>query len=430
MNNIVKKVYSDYLRETFYYATHKSGLRIVFVPKKLSTMYAILGVGYGSVDSAFRCNGENECVGIPDGIAHYLEHKMFESEDGSDAFASFSEYGANANAFTTNNLTAYLFSCTSNFEQSLSVLLDFVQKPYFTHENVEKERGIISEEIEMYEDDPYSSLHYGMLELLYFNHPVRINVAGTVESVSRIEPGHLYRCYNAFYCHDNMVLSVSGDTDIETILDICDKCIPCSKKMSVQRARIDEPEQANLKRCAICRPVSQPLFCIGIKDRPDEDSRERAKRSIACSLIMDVLFGSSSEFFTELYSQGIINSMSCGYDCMLNYAFGYLVGEGKDPEKVYSRFSETVNRMLDHGIDRQDFDRMKKVSAASFVKNFDSTESIATDALYMALDGISPHEYADLIFEVDYEYTSEIAKSMFSCEKCVMMTVNPPDKGE
>ena len=218
MTNQVDKIYSDFLRETFYYVRHKSGLRIVFVPKDFTSYYAMLGVNYGSVDSSFRYGDENSFTKVPDGIAHYLEHKMFENEDGTDAFAVFSKNGANANAFTTNNLTAYLFSCTSNFEENLTALLEFVRNPFFTEENVEKERGIIAEEIEMYDDDPYSALHYGMLGLLYQNHPIKINVAGTVESVGEITPDHLYRCYNAFYRLENMVLSVSGNTDIDSVL--------------------------------------------------------------------------------------------------------------------------------------------------------------------------------------------------------------------
>ena len=428
MSNKVEKVYSDYLRETFYYATHRSGLRIMFVPKKFTSYYALLGVGYGSVDSSFMCNGEGDFIRVPDGIAHYLEHKMFECEDGTDAFAVFSKLGANANAFTTNNLTAYLFSCTSNFEESLTQLIKFVREPYFTEENVEKERGIISEEIEMYEDDPYSALHYGMLDLLYHTHPVRINVAGTVESVSEITAEHLYRCYSAFYTPDNMILAVSGDTDIDSILRICDKVLTENETSSLTRADISEPKEVRAARSVEHRPVSKPLFCIGIKDMVLSDPRERARRTIAVSIVMDALFGPSSEFFSELYSDGRINSMSSGYDSMLNYAFGYLIGECADPESVYSAFRETVGRLEREGLNRSDFERIKKVSLANFVKNFDSTESIATEGLYLAIDGVMPHDYAQLLFDADYEYALGISAELFSEPHCAMMSVLPQQK--
>ncbi len=430
MINRIEKIYSEYLRETFYYVTHKSGLRILFVPKRLTSFYALLGVGYGSVDSSFRCNGEESFIKVPDGIAHYLEHKMFESADGTDAFSVFSALGANANAFTTNNLTAYLFSCTENFEESLALLLRFVREPYFTEENVEKERGIISEEIEMYEDDPYSALHCGMLELLYHEHPVRINVAGTVGSVSNITAEHLYRCYNAFYDLENMVLAVSGDTDIDRVIGVCDEVICGQGHFGTERAPINEPAEVRAHRGKEYRPISKPLFCIGIKDMPEPDPRERAKRTIALSIVVDAMFGPSSDFFSELYSDGRVNSMSCGYDSMLNYAFSYIIGEGEDPEAVYSAFRDTVGRMKKEGLDRADFDRIKKVSVSNFVKNFDSTESIATEGLYLMLDGIKPHEYADLLFEVDYDYAIRAAEVAFDEPRCAMMTVFPKRKDD
>ena len=427
-NTIIKKVYSSYLKETFVYATHKSGLRIVFVPKKLSTYYAVLGVGYGSVDSCFRIAGNAETISVIDGTAHYLEHKMFEDEGNVDAFSQFSALGANANAFTTNNLTAYLFSCTSNFSANLGVLLDFVRKPYFTDENVEKERGIINEEIEMYEDDPYTTLHYGMLGLLYHTHPVKTNVAGTVESVSAITSSHLYDCYNAFYRLDNMILSVCGDTDIDTILEVCDRCIEEDSESVIHRIAVNEPYEVRDSRGTESCLVSNPLFCIGIKDIPDKDPLERAKRTIAASILVDAMFGPSSEFFSKLYSRGVINSMSCGYDSMINYAFSYIIGECKDSELVYKEFRRTVEKISTEGLNKDDFLRIKKVSIANFVKNFDSTESIANDAVYLHFDGITPDEYAELLLKADYDCVCDMIEEFFDESRCAMMTVLPKAK--
>jgi len=424
--NEIKEIYDEYLREKIYFATHKSGLRVIFVPKKFTSYYALLGVKYGSVDSQFMCEKEQEHTKVPDGIAHYLEHKMFENEDGSDAFAAFSKYGASANAFTTHNLTAYLFSCTSHFEESLCELIRFVRAPYFTDENVEKERGIIAEEIEMYEDDPYSALHYGMLDLLYENNPVKINVAGTVKTVSQITPAHLYRCYNAFYTPDNMVLSVSGDTDIDTIMSICDKmlsddCVPSS----VVRATVLEPDAVREKRGIKRMPVSNPLFCIGLKDKVADEAKERVKRSVAGAMLMDMLFGASSDFFSMLYNNGTISSMSCGYDSMLNYAFGYIIGESVDCEKVYRAFRETAECAIEKGLHQKDFERIKKVTLSNFVKAFDSTESIATEALYMELEGVGIDEYSSIIHEISIEYVSSLATELLNESRASMMTVLP-----
>lgn len=429
--NEIKEIYDEYLKERIYFATHKSGLRIIFVPKKFTSYYALLGVRYGSVDSLFKCDDESDYVKVPDGIAHYLEHKMFENEDGSDAFVAFSRFGASANAFTTHNLTAYLFSCTSNFEESLSELIRFVRAPYFTQENVEKERGIICEEIEMYEDDPYSSLHYGMLELLYVNNPVKINVAGTVKTVGEISPQHLYRCYNAFYTLDNMVLSVSGDTDINTILSVCDRMLEeDSKRCTAESARIIEPDAVKEKRGAISKPVSNPLFCIGLKDNVALEPKERLKRSIAGAILMDMLFGSSSDYFSKLYNEGTVSSMSCGYDSMINYAFGYIIGESVDCEKVYNEFRVTASNAVTSGLLASDFERIKKVTLSNFVKTFDSTESIATEALYMELEGVGIDNYASIIHEIDLEYVSSLANELLSEERAAMMTVIPSKNQE
>ncbi len=424
--NEIKEIYNEYLKEKFYFATHKSGLRVIFVPKKFASFYAIYGTKYGSVDSEFMCEGEDTFTKVPDGIAHYLEHKMFEDECGEDAFAMFSKYGASANAFTTHNLTAYLFSCTSEFEHNLRALLSFVNKPYFTEQTVEKERGIISEEIEMYEDDPYSALHYGMLELLYENNPVKINVAGTVDSVREITARHLYRCYNAFYTPQNMVLSVSGDTDINTVLSVCDEILCDGKSTAkVKRAEFEEPDSVCLSRRSITRPVSQPLFCIGIKDKVCTNARERVKRSIAGAIFMDMVYGSSSDFFSELYNSGKVNSMSCGYDSMINYAFAYIIGEGKDPESVYACFESMTHDVIEQGIDVQNFNRIKKVTVSNYVKGFDNTENIATEALYMELEGVSISDYPDLIQEVDAEYVYRVACEMMADDHFCMMTVIP-----
>ena len=427
--NDIKEIYDDYLKEKFFYTRHKSGLEIIFVPKKFSTYYALLGTRYGSVDSCFRYENEDTITKVPDGIAHYLEHKMFESPDGADAFERFSELGANANAFTTHNLTAYLFSCTSMFEESLLHLLSFVSEPYFTDENVEKERGIIAEEIEMYEDDPYSSLNHEILQLLYKNNPVRIGVAGTVESVSEITPELLYKCYNAFYTPSNMILSVCGDTNMELILSVCDKVFGNITDFSVERCTYEEQNEVFQKRKEIKKSVSKPLFCIGIKDTVLSDAVQNTKKSVTVGMMMDMLFGSSSPFYVKMYSESLISSMNCGYDYGRDYAFGYLIGECESADKVYSEFRHCVDRVGSE-LTEADFNRIKKVTMSNFVKTFDNTENIATDALCMKIDGIDIYNYADVIASIDFEYVKDVAKDFFSEKRCAMMTVIPQESRE
>ncbi len=222
MRNEILCMENKDLGEKCYFARHKSGLPIYVFPKKLSTYYAIFATRYGANDSCFAAKDGDPLLEVPDGIAHFLEHKMFESPDGEDAFFKFGKTGAYANAFTSSTMTAYLFSCTESFRESLEILLDFVQTPHFTRENVDKEMGIIAQEIRMYEDNPSSAMYRGLMQAMYREHPIRRSVAGTVESISEITPELLYACYRAFYHPENMALIVCGDVTAEEVLKIAE----------------------------------------------------------------------------------------------------------------------------------------------------------------------------------------------------------------
>ena len=219
--------------EKYYFLQHKSGLGVYVVPKKMSTSYAIFGTKFGSIDNRFVLDGKE--IILPDGIAHFLEHKMFEQEDGTDAFLRYAKTGANANAYTTFERTCYLFSATSKFYESLEILLDFVSHPYFTDATVQKEMGIIGQEIRMYDDNPGWQLYFGMLTGLYHNNTVRIDTAGTTETIAEITPELLHTAYRAFYNPHNMLLCVCGDIDPEKVEEICDRLLPVSEKPEVKR---------------------------------------------------------------------------------------------------------------------------------------------------------------------------------------------------
>ena len=220
------KTHYDTLGETVYSATHKSGLRVILIKKEgFKKSYATFSTKYGSINTQFVVPGENEVTSVIDGIAHFLEHKVFEQPDGTNAFNDFSKYGANANAFTSFGVTNYLYSCTDHFYENLEILLNFVQTPYFTEENVEKEKGIIAQEIRMYEDDAEQTCMYNCLEAMYENHPIRINIAGTVDEIMKTTPELLYKCYNTFYHPSNMALICVGDLDENKIGEYVEKCI-------------------------------------------------------------------------------------------------------------------------------------------------------------------------------------------------------------
>lgn len=239
--DLIKEVKSERLGDKYYEIKHPSGLKIFVYPKERNnSTYAVFGTRYGSIDNCFRVNGETHRV--PAGIAHYLEHKLFESADG-DAFARYAKTGASANAYTSFDMTCFLFSCTENVYDSLEILLDFVQSPYFTEQTVQKEQGIIGQEIKMYEDDPQWRVLFNLLESLYRTHPVKTDIAGTVESIAQITPELLYECYHTFYNLNNMVLSIAGDVDLNRILQLCDRMLKPSKPVAVERIFDPEPDE-------------------------------------------------------------------------------------------------------------------------------------------------------------------------------------------
>ena len=233
---IEKRIFeSPLLGERYEIFKHPSGLDIYVFPKKLTTAYAVFGVKYGSIHNSFTLPDGTDST-VPDGVAHFLEHKLFANEDGSDSFEKFSEFGSDANAYTSFNRTAYLFSCTENFEKSLEELLRFVTHPHFTSKNVASEVGIIAEEIKMYDDSPSDRCFYGMLEGMYEHHSIKRNICGSVESISKITHQTLYDCYNTFYNLNNMVLAVAGNTCIEEVLEVADKVLkPVEGKMAQRK---------------------------------------------------------------------------------------------------------------------------------------------------------------------------------------------------
>ena len=255
--NIIEKT-TDF-GEKYYYTKHKSGLDIYVIPKDFKTSFAMFSTKYGAIDNCFKLAGEENFHEVPDGIAHYLEHKMFENEDGVDTFSRFAKYGANANAFTSGTMTSYLFSCTDHLKENLEILLDYVSKPYFTPENVEKERGIIGQEIRMYEDNPGSAIYYNLLEALYEKHQTRVNVAGTIESIAKITPELLYDCYYTFYNFSNMTLCVSGRADMGMVLEVVDRILPEREQKTIIRNYYDEKPEVYRKRVSAEFEVAKPI---------------------------------------------------------------------------------------------------------------------------------------------------------------------------
>ena len=263
------KTYYDKFKETLYFGTHDSGLKVYVMPKMgYSKCYAIIGTHFGSIDSVFTVAGEAEQTILPDGVAHFLEHKMFEQPDGGNVFGEFAKYGANANAFTSNTMTAYLFECTENPVENLKILLDYVSKPYFTEENVAKEQGIIGQEIKMYDDDPDWRCAINLLGAMYENHPIKNDIAGSVESIAKIDKDLLYKCYDNFYNMANMILFVIGDINEQDMGNCVEEMIKSYKILDNLPIRDygNEPKRVLKNTIHQTMDVSVPSFMLGYKD--------------------------------------------------------------------------------------------------------------------------------------------------------------------
>lgn len=421
------KIENKSIGETLYFGTHESGLGIFVVPKKnFSKKYAIIGAKIGSIDNTFIPNGEKDLITVPDGIAHFLEHKMFEMSDGSDAFAKFSKYGANANAFTSFTNTCYLFSCTDNFYESFEHLLNYVKSPYFTDANVEKEKGIIGQEIRMYDDDGEWRVMFNLLSALYKDFPVRIDIAGTIESISHIQPDVLYKCYNTFYDPSNMVLCVAGDVDEEKVLEITDKImgdkITGSKAKSVYPS---EQESVFKKKIEQKLSVSAPLFDIGFKDTDKMSGNDILKNEIAVKIILSSVASKSSDLYERLYNDGLIND-EFSYDYMYEeeYACAIIGGESKEPETVYN---EVIKYFKEKGrIDADEFDRAKKSIWGAYLRTFNDVEGICSSMVRNALKGVNWFDFSSIFDSVTLSFVNEKYTKLFcDDEKQALSIVYP-----
>lgn len=367
--------------EKYYYTKHKSGLDVYVIPKNHGTGYAVFGTKFGSIDNHFKVNGEE--VRVPDGIAHFLEHKMFENEDGVDTFKKYAKYGANANAYTSSDITVYLFSATSNLTENLEILLDFVSHPYFTKETVDKEQGIIGQEIRMYDDNPNWRLYFNMLRGLYKNHPVNIDTAGTVETIAEITAETLHKTYNAFYNLHNMALCVCANVKPEEVEAVCDKVLKKADEICVERIYPDEPLEAASAEICERMQVSKPMFAVGIKDPVQFECGDAlARKSAEMSIILKILFGKASDFYSKNYESGLINSsFSAGFDAHCAFSYSELSGTSDEPDKAYEEIKKEINRYKKKGIEEEEFLRAKRALYASSVRVFDSTDDIANSFL-------------------------------------------------
>ena len=420
---------SERLQETYDLYHHPSGLDIYIFPKQMTTTFAMFATRFGSVDRDFRLvdDLDGKTIRVPAGVAHFLEHKMFANEDGVDSFERFSAYGADANAYTAHNRTVYLFGCTENFDESLVELLRFVTQPYFTDESVAKERGIIAQEIKMYDDDPYERCFTELLRCLYHVHPVRENICGTVKSIREITAQTLMDCYRVFYNLSNMALVICGNVNADEILAIADRELPTQVPVQIVRAMPEEPNTICRSRFEMAMQVAKPIFNIGFKDVGHLLSpMERQRREAVMSILNEMLFSRSGELFNSLFESGKISpGFSYGYSMSDGFSFNSLSGEAEDPEAVLREILDYIEDKKRTGLDPRTFARCKRVMCAEYVKDFDSTEEIAGDLLGYVFDEGEMFTYGELLSRVTQEDTERLLQEVFDPMRVCMAVIVP-----
>ncbi len=427
---VITEKYNHDIEEMYYKIAHKSGLDIYVLPKKLTTAYALFGTRFGAIDNRFCVEGQGETISVPDGVVHFLEHKLFENEDGSDTNERFARLGASANAFTSADMTAYEFSCTESFYPALAVLLDYVTHPYFTDENVEKEQGIIGQEIRGCEDNPNRCLYYKLLELLYERNNVRLNICGTVESISEITPDVLYSCYRTFYRLSNMALVVCGAIDHERVLEVADATLPVQEEVKIDRYYEAEPKNIVAPYAELKMGVARPLFAIGYKDNDYiPEGKEALRRLLTMRVLSELLFGTSTDFYGEMYADGLINSkFSAGYESLYTAGYYLVMGESDRPDEVQARLAARITSAKAAHPSHQDFERTKRAIYADVIRGFDSSESIAYEMLNNLFYGIDLLEVGGELTSLTYEETMTLLDAFFDPALCAMATVRPLDE--
>ena len=402
---------------------HRSGLDIYICEMPgFSSVEALFGTKYGSVNTMFRQKGDADFTTVPEGIAHFLEHKLFENED-CDVFELYAKTGASGNAFTSFDKTAYLFSCSKNYQESLRILLDFVQKPYFTKETVDKEQGIIGQEIKMTNDNPEWRVFFNMLRCMYHEHPVKIDIAGTVESIAKIDADLLYKCYYTFYNLNNMVLSIAGNISADEVLAICDECLKDCDDKGLETVFPDESDTIVKSEIREKQPVGAPIFNLGYKCGacPGE---ERLRKTMVASIVSSLLSDASSDMYQRLLKAGIINS-SFGTEVFTGDGYFTVIfsGESGSPEKVRDAVADEVDRMLSEGICEKDFQRIKKSTYGMFVRELNNVEAVANLMMNSHMDGVGPYDAINVISGITSEDALAFMKNELRRDRLVMSVI-------
>lgn len=420
----MKKTYYERLGESVFRETLPNGLRVCVVPKdEYARSYAFFATRYGGMDTRFQLDGK--WLDTPAGIAHYLEHKMFDTKEGN-ALQRLAQNGAEPNAFTSNALTGYYFDSTTHFEENLEILLSFVSIPYFTDESVAKEQGIIGQEIRMIEDNPDWQIYTRMMQSLYATSTARTSIAGTVESISHITAKTLYDCHKAFYAPSNMVLTVVGNVDPVRVAELARRVLPKEGGPEIPRDYGREGEAVAQKRTSLSMEVSAPQFLTGFKCRPVEDGESYLRMAAIGEMACDILLGDSSPLYLRLYDQGLINTSFGGaYEMMPGVAYLYAGGDSKDAPAVMDAICAEAERLGREGVDEAFYERIKRAAFGSSLRGLNSFENIAVSLTEGDFHGYDPFRFPQVFDSITREDIETFLRENITPERAVLSEIVP-----
>jgi len=414
-----------HIGEQMYTGKLPNGLSVFVVPKRgFHKSYAFFATDYGGADRRFKLAGK--WTDTPAGVAHFLEHKMFDTENGN-ALETLSANGASPNAYTSTETTAYYFECIDKFPENLGTLLSFVSVPYFTDESVEKEQGIIAQEIRMTEDDPDFCLYYGFLKSLYKHNPIRDSVAGTVESITEITAETLYDCHKVFYNPSNMALCIVGDIEPSEVLDVASKTLPDKPGEAPERDYGAQetylPESFSFDKSM---DVSLPIFLAGCKTKPAAYGHDTILLDIVSAIALDIAVGHSSPLYLKLYSEGIISAdFSASFDSAAGVAYSMFGGETRDPDRVFSEVKDEFQRLSVSGPDPVFFERIKKAAIGSYIRSLNSFGAIASNVVEGHFRGYDAFEAPEILTSVTAEDITRFFRDALVPDNMAISVINP-----
>ena len=432
MNNLTEYK-NDFLGEKYSKIEHFSGLTIYIFPKDRTSSWAILGTEYGSVDNYFYSEEDGKFIKVPAGIAHFLEHKMFDNEDGTNIDDLFSKLGADPNAYTAWEETGYLFNCNDNFYESLRLLIKFVMTPYFTEESIAKEQGIIGQEIAMVEDDPYDRCYMNMMKGLYERSPVRLDIAGSHRSISKITPELLYKCHKTFYDPSNMVLVTCGNVDLIEVIKVVNeemRGFAGRERKKLKRKYPAERKSVYKQSISAKMHVERPMFSIGFKDSDaPAESTARRRRQITAELVVGTMFSASGKLYSDLFKRGVMTTaFNYGEEYGKTYSFCYVCGECDDPDALLLEIEGYLEKIKEEGINKDDFERRRRMIYSSDIKLYDSTWDIASALFDNAFWGTDIFSDAKTVEEITLEEANALLRSVFKKDRMTVSVIYPDNE--